>query len=346
MNILILGGTIFLGRHLVEAALARNHTVTLFNRGQHNPDLFPHVERLYGDRNGNLEALAGRRWDAVIDTSGYVPRLVTDTARLLSESVDLYIFISSISVYKSFSIPEQDETAPVSTLDDETVETISGETYGALKALCEQAAERAMPYRVLNIRPGLIVGPNDPTDRFTYWTYRIAQGGEVLLPDRPDLPVQFIDVRDLADWTILMVENRATGTFNATGPDYSLTIDRLFHTCKQVSSSDATGTYVAPGFLLDHQVQPWIELPLWVPGEDALSQISIQKARSAGLQFRPLEETVAATLEWLITRPADYSWRAGLTPDKEQAVLSAWHAHLAAERQPEQEQSSTVHLEG
>ena len=189
MNLLILGGTVFLGRHLVEAALARGHAVTLFNRGQHNPDLFPEVERLRGDRDGDLQALEGRRWDAVVDTCGYVPRVVRASAEMLAPNVDHYTFISSISVYADTSKPGIDEQAPVGTLDDPTTEEVTGESYGPLKALCEQAAEAAMPGRVLNIRPGLIVGPHDPTDRFTYWVRRVAEGGEVLAPGNPHAPV-------------------------------------------------------------------------------------------------------------------------------------------------------------
>ncbi len=208
MKLLVLGGTVFLGRHLVEAATARGHSVTLFNRGQHNPELYPEVEKLRGDRDSDLSALQGRRWDAVIDTCGYLPRAVRASAELLADAVDHYTFISSISVYADFHTPAMDESAPVGTLADETVEEVTGETYGPLKALCEQAAERALPGRVLNIRPGLIVGPHDPTDRFTYWPVRVARGGEVLAPGRPHVPVQVIDGRDLAEWTVRMVEAR------------------------------------------------------------------------------------------------------------------------------------------
>lgn len=216
MKILVLGGTRFLGRHIVEAALAGGHDITLFNRGQNNPDLFPEVEKLRGNRDGDLSALQGRQWDAVIDTCGFVPRIVQASAALLADSVRHYTFISSISVYADFSKPAMNENAPVGTMQDESIEEITAETYGPLKALCERTAEKAMPGRVLHIRPGYIVGPFDPTDRFTYWPRRVATGGEMLAPGRPDSQIQFVDVRDLANWIIRMVETNRTGVFNAT----------------------------------------------------------------------------------------------------------------------------------
>ena len=331
MRMVILGGTVFLGRHIVDAALAAGHSVTLFNRGQHNPDLFPHVEKLRGDRDGGLaalRALRGRTWDAVIDPSGYIPRLVRDSAALLADAVGHYTFISSISVYASVRQPAQDETAPLSVLDDPTVEQVTGETYGPLKALCEQAAEQAMPGRVLTLRPGLIVGPFDPTDRFTYWPWRVAQGGEVLAPSQPDYRVQIIDGRDLAEWTVRLVEQGVTGVFNATGPATRLTLGEVLDTSRQVSGSDATLTWVDEAFLLRQELQPWSELPLWVPEGDGeyagLHQVNIDRALAHGLTFRPLADTVRDTLAWAATRPADTPWRAGLTRDREAQVLAAW----------------------
>src|SRR5574337_1126119 len=234
MRLLILGGTVFLGRHLVEVAIARRHEITLFNRGQHNPDLFSHVEKLRGNRDGDLTALQGRRWDVVIDTCGFVPRIVRASTELLADAIDHYVFISSLSVFKDFSVSGMDESAAVSTLADETVEEVNGETYGPLKALCEQAAERVMPGRVLIIRPGLIVGSHDPTDRFAYWPQRVAQGGEVLAPGHPNRAIQMIDVRDLAEWIVQMVETGRSGVYNATGPDYALTMGQLLEACKTV----------------------------------------------------------------------------------------------------------------
>lgn len=334
MKLLILGGTVFLGRQLVEAALDHGHEVTLFNRGQHNPELFPEVEKLRGDRDGDLSALRGRRWDAVIDTSGYIPRAVGQSARMLADAVEHYTFISSISVYARLDAPGLDETTPVATLDDPHVEEVTGETYGALKALCEQAAEEAMPGRVLVLRPGLIVGPHDPTDRCSYWVARVARGGEVLAPGLPEQQIQVIDACDLAEWNLRMVEAQQTGLFNATGPDGVLTMGDFLNTCKAVTHSDAPFTWADEAFLLEQGVAPWQELPLWMPGsaEDVrgILQVSIARATAAGLRFRPLAGTVRDTWAWLNERPADHEWRAGLAPEREAAVLAAWHARGAA----------------
>jgi len=328
MRLLVLGGTVFLGRHLVDAALARGHGVTLFNRGQHDPDLFPDVERLRGDRGDNLDVLRGRRWDAVVDTCGYVPRVVRASAEFLADAVSHYTFVSSLSVYAATRQPGTDEAAPVSRLQDETIEEITGETYGPLKALCEQAAERAIPGRVLNVRPGLIVGPHDPTDRFTYWPARVARGGDVLAPGRPDRQIQFIDVRDLAEWMIRAVEQNLTGVYNADGPDDHLSMGTLLETSKAVSGSNAHFVWVEDQFLIDSGVQPWSEVPLWIPESDpdaaGFFAFDCRKAIAAGLTFRPLEETVRATLEWAATRSTEHEWRAGLKPDREKELLEAW----------------------
>jgi 2'-hydroxyisoflavone reductase len=331
LKLLILGGTAFLGRAIVEAARARGHELTLFNRGQRNPSLFPEVEQLRGDRDGNMEALHGQRWDAVIDTSGYLPRIVRASAELLADAVDHYTFISSISVYTDFSTRGMDETAPVGTLEDGTVEEITGDTYGPLKALCEQAVEQTLPGRSLIIRPGLIVGPHDPTDRFTYWVERVARGGDVLVPNRPDMDVQIIDVRDLAEWTVQMVESKHTGTYNATGPDYALTLEQVIETCKTVSGSDARWIWVDEQFLLAADVKPWTEVPLWIADEPDMAgfdAINIDKALAAGLTFRPLAATIQDTLTWSTTRPADAERRAGLESSRESQVLEQWRQHV------------------
>ena len=326
MKLLILGGTGFVGRHLVEAALARGHEVTLFNRGQHNGELYPEVEKLRGDRDGGLAPLRGRRWDAVVDTSGYVPRLVRASAELLSEAVDHYTFISTISVYKSFSVPGLHEDAPVGTLQDETTEEVDGETYGPLKVLCERAAAEAMPGRVLTVRPGLIVGPHDPTDRFTYWPHRVARGGDVLAPRPPEQPVQFIDARDLTAWTLRMAETGRTGVYNATGPDDTLTLGETLDTCKSASDSDARFVWADESFLLEEGVEPWMGLPLWIPKGDmsGLQEVDCRRAIAAGLTFRPLIETVRDTLVWDATRPADAERKAGLRPEREAELLRRW----------------------
>jgi 2'-hydroxyisoflavone reductase len=326
VKLLILGGTGFLGPHVVDEALRRGHSMTLFNRGRTNPHLFPDLEKLRGDRDGNLEALRGRRWDGVIDTSGYVPRIVRDSATLLADSVRLYLFISTISVYADFKKAGIDEDYPVGTLDDPTVEKVDGETYGPLKALCEQAAEQTMPGRVANVRPGLIVGPRDTTDRFTYWPVRVDRGGEVLAPGNPEAAVQFIDARDLAAFAVKLIEDGHTGVYNATGPDHRLTFQELLHGCKVVSGSDASFTWIEEKFLIDKGVAPWTELPLWLPGDEyaGLREVSVARAVARGLRFRPAGKTIEETIDWHATRPADHQWRAGITAERETELLAAW----------------------
>jgi len=324
MDLLIVGGTGFLGRHLVEAALADGHRITLFNRGLSSPDLFPEVETIKGDREADISALRGRGWDAVIDTCGYVPRVVGASAALLADAADHYTFVSSISVYPDDIEPGADEGAPVKELADPTVEDVDGETYGGLKALCERAAEEEMPGRVLNVRPGLICGPCDPTDRFTYWPRRIFAGGEVLAPDRLERRVQFIDVRDLAAWIVEMSAEQRTGTYNATGPGYELQMGRLLEECAAVSGSDAEFVWASEGFLEENGVEPFTDLPLWVPREYVgVLAVDCGKAIAEGLSFRPVSETIEGVLEWDITRDAELS--AGLTPERERELLLAWH---------------------
>jgi 2'-hydroxyisoflavone reductase len=322
IKILILGGTRFLGRAIVDAALASGHTLTLFNRGQSGPELFPGVEALRGDRTADLSALAGRDWDAVVDPSGYFPRVVGASADALRDHVGQYVFISSISVYAKPSASGEED--PVGTTDDPTVETITGGTYGPLKALCEQAAAARFPDQSLIIRPGLIVGPHDPTDRFSYWPWRIAQGGEVLAPGRPERGVQVIDARDLAAWTLRMIETRATGVFNATSPAGAITLGELLETAQRVSGSDARVTWVEETWLLGQGVAPWSEMPVWVPEFDpemaGFFDVPVARAVAAGLTFRPIETTVRDTLAWLATRPTDHVWRAGLTRAREAAL--------------------------
>jgi 2'-hydroxyisoflavone reductase len=329
MRILILGGTVFLGRALVEAALAKGHTLTLFNRGKSNPGLYPQVEQIHGDRSVDLSALQGRRWDVAIDTSGYVPRVVGNTARALTEAVEHYTFVSTLSVYAS---PQAGtgENGALAKLKDEHTEEVNGETYGALKALCEEAAEQALPGRVFIPRPGLIVGPYDSTDRFTYWPHRLAQGGEVLAPGRPERRIQFIDVRDLAEWMLRMVEARQSGIYNAVGPEPAVTMGELLETSRTTGASDAALTWVSEDFLARQHVTPWSELPAWVPESDPETAgffgFDNRKAVAAGLTFRPLAETVRATLEWDRTRPAEHAWKAGLSRAREAELLAAWHA--------------------
>lgn len=318
MDILVIGGTRFLGRHIVDAALASGHRLTLFNRGQTNPELFPEAEKLRGDRTSDLSALQGRHWDAAIDICGYVPRVVRASAEALAGAVDNYTFISSISVYADFKQIGMDESAPTGVLSDPTTEEITNETYGPLKALCEQTVEELLPGRALIIRPGYIVGPDDPTDRFTYWPHRVALGGEILAPGDPESPVQFIDVRDLAEWIVRLVSERATGCYNATGPDYRLELGRLLAECKQLTNSDAHFIWADETFLETHKV----DLPIWTPASEiGIGAADCQHAIDAGLIYRPLSETIRATLAWDISRPADYTLRAGLSKEHEAELL-------------------------
>jgi 2'-hydroxyisoflavone reductase len=325
VDVLIIGGTGFLGRHLVEAAIGDGYRVTLFNRGLSAPGLFPDVEKIEGDREADLSALSGRSWDVAIDTCGYVPRVVRASARLLAGAVDHYTFVSSISVYTDAIEPGSDEAAPVQELPDPTVEEVTGETYGGLKALCERAAEEEMPGRVFSVRPGLISGPHDPTDRFTYWPRRISAGGEILAPDGPGRRVQFIDVRDLAAWIMEMSTQKETGTYNATGPDYDLSMGRLLEECGAVGGGDPEIVWVSEEFLEEHSVEPFTEMPLWVPREYAgMLAVDCGRAVAEGLVFRPLSETIKDVLEWDRAR-AEEEPAAGLSPKREKELLLAWH---------------------
>ncbi|TGA97608.1 NAD-dependent epimerase/dehydratase family protein [Sporolactobacillus shoreae] len=323
MRILILGGTVFLGRHLAEIAKKRGHSMTLFNRG-HHPEVFSDIEQLHGDRDGDLEVLKNRRWDAVIDTSGYVPRIVRQSAQLLSQLTDHYTFISSISVYQDFSKSNITEQAEVGKLDDEAVEDIGKDNYGPLKALCESVVQEVMPGRSLVIRPGLIVGPHDPTDRFTYWAWRIRKGGTVLAPGNPEAPVQWIDVRDLASWILDMVEKKQTGVYHATGPKEPLTMKAFLESSVTSLSSQTQLQWAEEDFLLKQDVGYWMEMPLWIPEKENMSgfqMVDNRKAVKAGLLFRPIQETIRDTAEWASGRPSDYEWRAGMSAEREQEIL-------------------------
>jgi nucleoside-diphosphate-sugar epimerase len=324
VKLLVLGGTKFLGRHLVEAALDRGHDVVLFHRGQTGAGLFPTLEHVIGDRDGGLEGLHGRTFDAVLDTSGYVPRLVRASTGLLSGSASFYAFISSISVYPDHTPPGYDESAPTLELTDPASEDIA-EDYGALKAVCERVVEEAFPHRCLNVRAGLIVGPHDPTGRFTYWVTRLARGGIVLAPGPAAAQVQFIDARDLAAWTVEMAAASHAGVFNATGPAKSLTFEAFLRHCAEATESEASVTWVDPDFLLERGVEPWSEVPLWLPGEAAqgLMHADIGKAISAGLRFRPLEQTVRDTWEWVRELP-EPPGDAGMRSEREAELLGAW----------------------
>jgi 2'-hydroxyisoflavone reductase len=330
LRILVLGGTRFVGPHFIELAQARGHAVSMFNRGRTNVGRVKNVEMLQGDRDGKLEALQGKQWDAVLDTSGYVPRIVKLSAGLLAPNVAHYVFVSSISVYASFAQPN-DETSPVATIADPTVEKVTGETYGALKALSEQAAGKSMPGRTTILRPGLIVGPEDNTDRFTYWPARVARGGEVLAPNTPADRIQVIDVRDLSAFTLSVIEKRTLGTFNVISPPGQMTMGALLDACMQAAKSDAKATWVPTSFLLEQKVAPWSDMPVWIPetGDEAgTSLTSVERALAAGLTIRPLQETVRDTLAWHRSRPEEQKakLKAGISPAREKEVLAAWHA--------------------
>ena len=326
MNLLVLGGTLFLGRHTVQHALDQGHTVTIFNRGRTNPDLFPQVEAIHGDRQQSLAPLGNRTWDAVIDTSGYHPKDVRASAAFLASHVGRYLFISTISVYADFSTPHPDEDAPVARLNDPNGAEISDENYGPLKTHCEDVVQELYGERALIIRPGLIVGPDDPTDRFTYWPVRALRGGEILAPQTPAAPVQYIDVRDLAAWVIEALEHDLTGTYNATGPAVAQDIGTLIASCQYVTGIDSSLAWVSPEFIAANEVAPFSELPLWVPPEmPGLLTVDCRRAIAAGLTFRPTTETLDATLTWHKSRPADTPLKAGLSAERERALLTAWH---------------------
>ena len=334
LRILILGGTGFTGPYQVRYALSRGHKVTTFNRGKTHPGELPtEVEQLTGDRNGKLDALKGRQWDVVIDNPTTLPAWVRDAAQTLKGNVERYVFISTISVYADTS-NGVDETAPLAKYDGldpykETLEAMraSGyKTYGPLKALSEKEAEKWFPGKTLIIRPGLIVGPGDETDRFTYWPVRINRGGEVLAPGNSNDPVQFVDARDLAEWTIRMVENRETGIYNATGPAKPLGIGKMLDEIKDALNSNAKFTWVPADFLKQQSVEAWSNMPVWAGDELGLARTNINRALAKGLTFRPLAETARDTLAWFKSLPQDRQSKihAGLTAEREAEVLTAW----------------------
>lgn len=325
LRVLVLGGTEFLGRHLVEAALARGHEVTLFNRGLTRPGLFPVVERLVGDRDGRLDALAGGGWDAVVDTSGYVPRVVRASAELLAPRVARYLFVSSVSAYADLSRPGVTEDAPTAALEQET-EEYRGPAYGALKALCERAVVDVYGDRATVVRPGLIVGPWDPTNRFTYWPVRIAEGGDVLAPEPRGGAVQVIDARDLAGWCVRLLEDDVGGTFNAVGP--TLTMERVLDECRRVAGGAARLVWAPAERLLEAGVGQWLELPLWLVDAEyaGMQRVDVSRAVAAGLRPRPLADTIADTLEWARSGETPVAPPAGLDRDRERELLASLSA--------------------
>ncbi|MBX0358537.1 SDR family oxidoreductase [Halobacillus sp. Nhm2S1] len=332
MKLLVIGGTKFLGRHIVESALDEGHEVTLFHRGKTNPGLFEEVTNIFGDREKreDLEKLGEQKWDAVIDTCGYKPSTVSKSLDVLAACTKKYVFISTISVYPDLTaVHNLEETVEPMTLTQEELEraeqteAFEPALYGPLKAHCEQEVQNRIKDKGIIIRPGLIVGPHDPTDRFTYWPSRIAEGGEVLAPGRKDQQIQFIDVRDLADWMVHLSSTEQTGVFNANGPETKLTMQHLLETCASTLNKEVTLTWVPAQFLIDEGLQPWKDLPVWIPTEKDFSQY-VSKAIQCGLEFLPLKETILDTYHWDQQR-VDGVKGAGLTRNQEAAVLKKWH---------------------
>ncbi len=330
LRLLVLGGTGFLGPHMVRYALARGHKLSIFNRGRSNPGLFPGAENLIGDRSNDLESLKGRRWDAVIDNSSSDPRWTRDSAQLLKDSVELYAFTSTRSVFSDFSEIGMDESGPVYDVDISQTDAADDLGYGERKVLCEKEANRAMPGRTLIIRPPLIVGPGDTTDRFTYWPVRIHRGGEILAPGDGTDPVGFIDVRDLSEFYIRLVEVNSTGVFNAFGPEAPMSYAEFLYGIRAITSTPLSFTWVDTDFLLDRQVRPYTNLPVWMPARGdrvGFNRFDISKALSAGLTYRPLAVTAMDTLEYHFTRPDEeqLNMRNGLPAEREQELLDEWH---------------------
>lgn len=330
LRILFIGGTGFIGPHMVQAALDRGHKPTLFNRGRTNPHLFPKVEKMVGDRDGGLGILKGREWDAVIDTSGYLPRLVRDSSQLLKGAARHYLFISTGDVYQDFSVERLDESAPLATLDDPTSEDTS-KYYGPLKVLCEREVRGAFPDHNTIVRPGWIVGPGDNLNLFTYWPVRIKRGGEVLAPGNPTDPVQIIDARDMAEWIVRMLEAGTTGDYNAFGPGADLSIAEFLYGIRATTPAAVRWTWVATDFLLERKVRPWRDIPIWYPpigDHKGNGLISPKRAIAAGLTYRPLAVTARDTVQWFESLGEPWEGgkgrRPGLSAAREAELLAEW----------------------
>ena len=321
LRLLILGGTGFIGPHVVRHAIKRGHTVTLFNRGRTNTHLFPEVEKLVGDRDGQIDALKNRTWDVVLDNTGYVPQHVRDSAQLLKGSVGRYLFTSTRQVFADFRAPDKKEDAPKENV---------GQSYGALKVLCEQAVNDVYGELATIVRPTAVAGPNDRSDRFTYWPVRINQGGEVLAPGNYTDPIQYIDVRDLSEFMIHLLENDTPGSFNAAGPEADLSVAEFLYGCRAMTSANVRFTWVPADFLAEHDVQPRRGMPLWISPKkkgETRSPVNRDKAIAHGLRFRPLAVTARDTLDWYLSKPQDERHlRRGISTAREAEVLAAWHA--------------------
>jgi len=329
MRLLIVGGSVFLGRALVAEARVRGHEITLFNRGVSSPVSDPGVTLIKGDRNGDLSVLNGRSWDAVIDTCGYFPRQVRSLLAALSGRIGHYTFVSTVSAYADLSRHGLTESGALGKLDDEGTETVTPQTYGPLKALCEATAQQAMPKANLIVRPGIIAGPGDPTDRFAYWVGRIGNGGEVLAAGNPQAPVQLIDMRDLAAWIIAMVKVKQTGVFNAVGPAEPLTISQLFTLCAEALNPGARFVWVDDSFLVAQGMTEWKELPFYIPATETrfagMFAVNGAKALGMGLKLRPLARTATDNWNWIQTRPGGSAMKIGLTRVKELELINAWN---------------------
>ncbi len=327
MELLVIGGTIFLGRHIVDAALAAGHTVTLANRGKTNADLYPEVNKFVVDRDGDISALSTGSWDAVIDTCGYVAKHTRSVAEALQDRVGHYAFISTVSVYADMSQPGTDVDAPVATTDTPEAEQVTNELYGPLKAVCEDIVRDVYGERACIVRPGLIVGPHDPSDRFTYWPRRFDLGGEAIVPNAKDMPVQLADVRDLAEWCVHLAENKTAGTFNGCGPATPWTFGEMIDACVRAAGDNAaTPVYVDEAFLLEREVMGWGHLPVWLPAAfemGGMMACDVSKSVEAGLTFRSIDDVVEATLEWDRTR-RNTPLRGPLDPAKEAELLQEW----------------------
>jgi 2'-hydroxyisoflavone reductase len=333
-TLLILGGTGFIGPHLTEQALARGWTVTHFNRGKRDPDGVPNVETLNGDRKGQLDSLKGRKWDAVVDNTGYIPKYCKMSADLLAPNTGYCLFISSISAYASFAKPN-DESSPTGVLENKDQEEITNETYGPMKALCEQYVRDAYGDRCSIVRPGYIVGPLDPTDRFTYWPVRVARGGDMAVPGAPADPIQIVDVRDLVHFMLDLVERRVKGDFNAVTPPGAITMGQLIDTSLKVTGADTKVTWIDEDFLAANLKPEEMNFAPWGPmrGDEAGGSLTgIDRSLAEGLKSRPLEEIVRDTLTWHETRPDERkaALRSGFTPGREAEILAAWRARPGA----------------
>ena len=339
LRILILGGTGLIGPHEVDYALARGHQVTVFNRGRQGNPWSGKVEELLGDRNtGDLSALAGREWDVCIDNPTSLPFWVRDAGKALAGQVGQYVFVSTISVYASNSKPADESDAlqaykggdPLDVTPQAFAANVNA-LYGPLKAASEAEARRQFGEAVTIVRPGLIVGPGDPTDRFTYWPVRLARGGDVLAPGDGTDPVQFVDTRDLTEWMVRLCEQRTFGTFNAVGPAHPLSMRAMLEGVQSAVGGNAHLVWASEKFLDANQVSAWGDMPVWVPGSGdtaGFHRRDIRRALAAGLTYRPLATTAAETLAWFRTLPPERQAKlnAGLSPDRELALLGKWKA--------------------